>query len=82
MIALATFVALTAILGAKFVLPTMRVVRLRKGLIAPFADYIVPTFALGVLCGGSALATVLDLLFHPDCGSGIAFIAGSIMMGV
>lgn len=81
LIALATFVALTAILGAMFALPTMPVEWLKKGLITPFIDYTIPALALGVVCGGSALAAIFALVFRPNIGGVIALIAGIMMVG-
>ena len=56
--ALAAFMALTAIQGAIFVVPTMPRSVLHQGILALFSDFTIPALALGVLCGGAALVTL------------------------
>lgn len=81
LIALATLVALTAIPGALFVLPTMPTEWLHQGLIAPFADYTIPALALGVLCGGIAVCAIVAVLLRPQLGGLTSLIAGIVMIG-
>ena len=81
LIALAGLVALTAIPGALFVLPTMPTEWLHQGLIAPFADYNIPALALGILCGGMALLAITGVLLRPRFGGLTSLIAGILMIG-
>ncbi|HEV2404787.1 MAG TPA: hypothetical protein VGR88_05015 [Ktedonobacterales bacterium] len=81
LVALAAFVALTAILGAIFVVPTMPRSVLHKGVMALFPDFTIPALALGVLCGGSALLAVVALLLRPRIGALAAVVAGAFMIG-
>ena len=78
---LEVFVAATAIVGAVFVVPTIPQEWLRKGLITPFSDTTVPALALGVLCGGSALAAALCAIMRPRLGALLAVVSGVIMVG-
>ena len=81
LVALAAFVALTAIQGAIFVVPTMPRSVLRKGIMALFPDFTIPALALGVLCGGSALVAVVTLLLRPRIGALASMVAGAFMVG-
>jgi len=73
---LQTFVALTAIDGALFVVPTLPAEWLESG---PFADYTVPAMALGLFVGGTAIAALLALLVRPAL-AGLASIAAGIVL--
>jgi hypothetical protein len=79
--ALAAFMALTAIQGAIFVVPTMPRSVLRQGILALFPDFTVPALALGVLCGGAALVTLVTVLVQPHVGAFAAMVAGALMIG-
>lgn len=81
LIALATLVALTAIGGAIFVVPTIPAEWLHQGLIAPFTDYTIPALALGILCGSSALVALAALVMQRRLGGLASLIAGVIMIG-
>lgn len=74
-------VALAAIPGAIFVVPTLPHAWLHQGLVAPFADYTVPALALGVLCGGGALLAFVTVLRRPRIGALVALVAGTTMVG-
>lgn len=79
--ALAAFMALTAILGAIFVVPTMPRSVLHQGILALFPDFTIPALALGVLCGGAALVTFVAALVRPQVGALAAIVAGAFMIG-
>ena len=79
--ALAAFMALTAIQGAIFVVPTMPRSVLRQGILALFSDFTIPALALGVLCGGAALVTLVTVFVRPHVGALAAMVAGAIMIG-
>ena len=81
LIGLEAFVAATALWGAIFVVPTIPQEWLRKGVITPFTDTTIPALALGVLCGGVALAAVVALLARPRLGALLAIASGVIMVG-
>lgn len=81
LIVLSAFMALTAVQGAIFVVPALPLAWLHQGLVAPFSDYIIPALALGILCGGSALAAVGALLVQMQLGALAALAAGSVMIG-
>jgi hypothetical protein len=78
---LAAFTALTAILGAIFVVPTMPRSVLQNGVLSLFADYTIPALALGILCGGSAAFACVTVLVAPRLGALAAMVAGVFMMG-
>jgi hypothetical protein len=78
--ALAAFMALTAIAGAIFVVPTMPRSVLRQGLLALFPDYTIPALALGLLCGGAALVTLVSVFVRPRLGALAAMVAGLFMI--
>ncbi|HZC04087.1 MAG TPA: hypothetical protein VE338_00445 [Ktedonobacterales bacterium] len=80
-VALEAFIATTAISGAIFVLPTIPAEWLQRGLITPFTDTTIPALALGVLCGGSALAAMVAVAFRPRLGALLAMLSGVIMVG-
>ncbi len=81
LIGLEVFVAATAIWGAIAVVPTIPMDWLRQGVIAPFSDTTIPAVALGVLCGGSALAALVALFLWPRLGAALALVSGVIMVG-
>jgi hypothetical protein len=78
---LAAFMALTAIQGAIFVVPTMPRSVLHQGILALFPDYTIPALALGVLCGGAALVTFITMFLRPQIGALAAIVAGALMIG-
>lgn len=80
LVALEAFVALTAIYGAIFVVPLIPREWLYAGLIAPFADAIIPTIALGVVCGGSALIALISVLAWPRIGAAVSIFAGAALI--
>lgn len=75
------FIAVTAITGAIFVLPTIPAEWLRRGVITPFSDTTIPALALGVLCGGSALAAMIASAARPRLGALLAVASGAMMVG-
>ena len=79
--ALAAFMALTAIQGAIFVVPTMPRSVLRQGILALFPDFTIPALALGALCGGAALVTLVTVFVRPHVGAFAAMVAGAFMIG-
>ncbi len=81
LIALEAFMAATAIWGAAFVVPTIPLDWLNKGLIAPFTDTTIPALALGILCGGSALVALVALIVRPRLGALLAILSGALMIG-
>ena len=78
--ALAAFMALTAIGGAIFVVPTMPRAVLQQGILALFPDFTIPALALGVLCGGAALVTLVAVFVRPRLGALAAMVAGLFMI--
>jgi hypothetical protein len=78
LICLNAFLAVTAIYGAVFVVPSQNV-ELLVG--SPFTDYLVPGLVLGLLVGGTALAAALALLGKPRIGAALSMIAGSAIIG-
>jgi hypothetical protein len=78
--ALAAFMALTAIAGAIFVVPTMPRAVLHNGVLALFPDYTIPALALGVLCGGAALVTLVSVFARPQLSALAAMVAGLFMI--
>lgn len=81
LVALAALVGLTAIQGAIFVLPTMPTSVLHQGIFAIFPDYTIPALALGILCGGGALAALIAVVTRPPLGGLLAVVAGVFMVG-
>jgi hypothetical protein len=49
--------------------------------LAPFGDYTIPALALGILCGGSALAALVTTLAWLRVGALAFLLAGLLMMG-
>jgi hypothetical protein len=72
--------ALTTIAGAIFVVLTMPRSVLHQGMLALFPDYTIPALALGVLCGGAALVTLVAVLARPQLGAFAATVAGLFMV--
>ncbi len=81
LVALATFMALTAIPSAIFVVPAMPRSALHSGVLALFPDYTIPALALGVLCGGSAVLALVTVLVRPRLGALASVVAGAFMLG-
>lgn len=81
LVALAALTAFTAIQGAIFVVPTLPLDWLHKGLVTPFTDYTIPALALGVLCGGAALLALVTVLLRPRLGGLVSLVAGVLMIG-
>ena len=81
LVALEAFTAATAIWGAAFVVPTIPIDWLRNGLITPFSDTTIPAIALGVLCGGSALAALAAVIVRPRLGALLSMLSGGLMIG-
>lgn len=77
---LAAFVALTAIYGAIFVIPTMPRSVLHNGVLVLFPDFTLPALALGILCGGGALVALVTVLLRPGAGALASVVAGAFMM--
>ena len=77
---LAAFVALTAIYGAIFVIPTMPRSVLHNGVLVLFPDFTLPALALGILCGGGALVALVTVLLRPGAGALASVAAGAFMM--
>jgi hypothetical protein len=78
--ALAAFMALTAIQGAIFVVPTMPRSVLNNGVLALFRDYTIPALALGVFCGGVALVTLFTVFARTQLGALAAMVVGAFMI--
>lgn len=78
---LAAFVALTAIYGAIFVIPTMPRAVLQQGVLALFPNFTIPALGLGVLCGGGALVALITVLLRPRVGALASVVAGAFMIG-
>jgi len=74
---LQAFVAVTALVGAVVVVPTLPLEWLKVG---PLTDYTIPALALGVLCGGSAIVAFALLVFEPRLGGAAAMVAGTFMV--
>lgn len=81
LVALEAFTAATAIWGGAFVVPTIPLEWLHKGLIAPFSNTTIPAIALGVLCGGSALAAAVTVVARPRLGALLSIVSGGLMVG-
>lgn len=81
LVLLEALMAVTTIQGALFVVPTLPSEWLHNGLIAPFADYMVPALVLGILCGGAALVALTTVLARPKIGAVVSIVAGALMVG-
>ena len=75
--ALAAFLAITAIGGALFAVPTIPKEYLLWG---PFTDFTIPALALGILVGGSALLAAMLVLLRPAAGAVIAILSGAMII--
>jgi hypothetical protein len=71
------FLAITAIAGAIFVVPTLPHDWLQNGL---FSDYTIPALALGVPVGGSALVAAASVLFNAKFGAAAAVVSGLMII--
>ena len=71
------FLAVTALVGAMIVIPT-----LPKDMLAGsvFADFLVPALALGVLVAGSALVAAVAVMFWPRLGAAVAMISALMIV--
>jgi hypothetical protein len=76
LVILAAFVAISAIAGAIWVVPTMPLEWLKFG---PFTDWTVPAIALG-FCGVIAGVTTVLLLVRPWAGALASMVAGLAMV--
>lgn len=76
LVILAAFVAISAIAGAIWVVPTMPLEWLKFG---PFTDWTVPAIALG-FCGVIAAVTTVLLLVRPWAGAVASMVAGLAMV--
>ena len=76
LVVLAAFVAISAIAGAIWVVPTMPLEWLKFG---PFTDWTVPAIALG-FCGVLAAITTVALLVRPWAGALASMVAGLAMV--
>ncbi len=73
------FLAVTALVGATMVIPT-----LPRGWLAGtvFAgDYLVPALALGVIVAGSALVAMVTVLFWSRLGGAMATLSALMIVG-
>ena len=77
---LTTFMALTTIAGAIFVVPTMPRSVLHQGALALFPDFTIPAVMLGVVCGGAALFALLAVIAWPQLGALASVVAGLCMI--
>jgi hypothetical protein len=76
LIVLGGFVAISAIAGAIWVVPTMPLEWLKAG---PFTDWTIPALALG-FCGGLAAVTTIALFVRPWAGALLSIVAGLAMV--
>lgn len=81
LVLLTAFMAVSAIGGAIWAVPTIPRAWLHQGLIAPFADTTIPALALGILCGGAGLAAFATVLVRPRLGALVSIVAGVCMIG-
>ena len=76
LIGLEIFTAVGAIAGAIFVVPGLP----REWLAgSPFGDYTIPALALGILCGGGAIAAAIAVAWRPAVGGVLSVAAGAAM---
>nr|MBA3827245.1 hypothetical protein [Ktedonobacterales bacterium] len=81
LLVLAIFTTLTAIQGAIFVVPFLPHAWLHQGPLPLFTDYTIPALALGLGCGGSALAACVGILLaHQRSGAVLAAVAGACIV--
>ena len=76
LLVLSGFVALTAIPGAIWVVPTIPIEWMRRG---PFTDFTVPALALGFV-GVLAVVTFIALAFRPWLGAIASVVTGAAMV--
>ena len=76
LVVLAAFVAVSAIAGAIWVVPTMPLEWLKFG---PFTDWTVPAIALG-FCGVLAAIATVALLLRPWAGALASVVVGAAMI--
>lgn len=81
LIVIAAFMAVSAIAGAIFVVPTLPRSMLGGGWINPFTNFTIPALALGILCGGAALIALIAVIRSPQLGALVSFVAGVFMIG-
>ena len=70
------FVAITTIIGALFVVPTLPLAWLQRG---PMTDYTIPAIALG-LVGVSAVASIVLLAFESPRAPIVTMLSGAMMI--
>jgi hypothetical protein len=78
LVALEAILALTAIVSAFTVIPSLPPEWI-KG--SAFADYTIPAIALGVLVGGSAVVAALAVVIRPALGAAASIVAGLMIIG-
>jgi hypothetical protein len=76
LIALHALVAVSAIAGAIWVVPTMPLEWIKAG---PFDDWSIPAFALGFV-GGLAAVALLAVIIRPWAGALLSVAAGAAMV--
>lgn len=74
---LTAFLAISAIGGALFAVPSIPKEYLLRG---PFTDYTIPALALGILVGGSALLAAVMVMLRPAAGALIAILSGIVII--
>lgn len=72
------FLAITAIAGAIFVVPTLPHEWLQNGL---FSDYTVPALALGIPVGVTALVAAAVVMFNARIGAAASVVSGLMIVG-
>ena len=78
LVVLQSFVALTAIAGAIWVVPTLPPDWFGSHV---FATPTIPAFALGVLVGGSAAIAAIAAIVRPQVAGPLAILAGLTIIG-
>ena len=76
LVLLQAFVAITALVGAVLVVPTLPLEWLEAG---PLADYTIPAFALGI-CGIAAVVAIALVIVAPRLGGVASMVAGLLMI--
>jgi len=71
------FLAVTALVGAMIVIPTLPIDMLAGSV---FPDFLVPALALGVLVAGSALVAAVAVMFWPRLGAAVAMISALMIV--
>jgi hypothetical protein len=77
LVALEAILALTALISAVIVVPSLPVVWLQRG---PLTGYTIPALALGVICGGTALAALVAVIVKPRIGALLSIVAGAAII--